>query len=123
MINCPDIASSSKIRCAICRTDIKDRHHMYQTSLSLGLVCKECRKRFSREDIEMITNLFLAYGGYFGQKERDKLSIDDLIIKFAHRINIGKETLTSTNIKMWHEVLRHGITPKEFLRALKEYID
>jgi hypothetical protein len=122
MINCPDTAGSPKIKCAICHTDIKDRHQMYQTSFSLGLVCKECRKRFSREDIEMISNLFLAYGGYFGQKNRDNLSIDDLIIKFAHRIDMGEETLTSTNIKMWHEILTHGITPKEFLRVLKGYI-
>ena len=123
MINCPDTEVSTKIKCAICRAEVKDRHQMYQTSLSLGIVCRECRKRFSKEDIEMIANMFLAYGGYFGQFKRDDLSIDNLIIKFAHRIDLGKETLTSTNIKMWHEVLTHGITPKEFLKTLKDYID
>jgi hypothetical protein len=123
MINCPDASISSKVKCAICRSEIKDRHQMYQTHLSFGVVCRECFKRFSQEDIEMIANLFLAYGGYFGQYERDALSIESLIIKFAQKINLGTETLASTNIKMWHEVLTHGITPKEFLTALKEYIE
>jgi hypothetical protein len=123
MINCPDTTISPAIKCAICRVDIKNRHQIYQTNLSLGIVCQECRKRFTKEDIEMITSMFLAYGGYFGQHKRDNLSIDDLIIKFASRIDMGKETLTSTNIKMWHEVLTHGITPKEFLNALRKYIE
>ena len=70
----------------------------------------------------MIASLFLAYGGYFGQYEKGALSIQSLIIKFAQKIDLGTETLTSTNIKMWHEVLTHGITPNEFLTALKEYI-
>lgn len=122
MINCPDSAISPKIKCAICHSVIKNRHQIYQTRLSLGVICKECHKRFSKEDIEMITNMFLAYGGYFGQFKDEDLSIDDLIIKFAAQINLGNETLTSTNLKMWHEVLTHGISPREFLKALKDYI-
>ena len=123
MINCPDASISSKVKCAICHAEIKDRHRMYQTHLSFGVVCKECFERFSKEDIEMIASLFLAYGGYFGQYERDTLSIENLIIKYAQKINLGTESLTSTNIRMLHEVLTHGITPKEFLTALKEYIE
>ena len=123
MINCPDASISPKVRCAICHAEIKDRHRIYQTRLSFGVVCKGCVKRFSKEDIEMIANLFLAYGGYFGQYGRDSLSIENLIIRFAQKIDLGTETLTSTNIKMWHEILIHGFTPKEFLQALKEYIE
>lgn len=123
MINCPDVSISSKVRCAICHVEIKDRHRMYQTHLSFGVVCKKCIERFSKEDIEMIASLFLAYGGYYGQYDRNNLSIEDLIIKFAEKIDLGTETLTSTNIKMWHEVLIHGFTPNEFLQVLKKYIE
>lgn len=123
MINCPDSRVASKIRCAICNSEIKDHHQIYQTTLSLGVVCKICRQRFSKEDIEMIANMFLAYGGYFGQFKRDDFSIENLILKFAHKIDLDKESLTLSNIRMWYEILIHGIIPKEFLRALKKYIE
>jgi hypothetical protein len=123
MINCPDSRTASKVRCAICHSKIEDHHQIYQTTLSLGVVCKICRQRFSKEDIEMIANMFLAYGGYFGQFKRDDFSIENLILKFAHKIDLEKESLTLTNLKMWYEILIHGITPKEFLRALKKYIE
>ena len=123
MINCPDSKVTSKVRCAICHSEIKNHHQIYPTTLNSGVVCKICCQRFSKEDIEMISNMFLAYGGYFGQFKRDEFSIENLILKFAHKIDLEKENLTLTNIKMWYEILIHGITPKEFLRVLKRYIE
>ena len=123
MINCPDSKFTSKVRCAICHSEIKNHHQIYPTTLNSGVVCKICCQRFSKEDIEMISNMFLAYGGYFGQFKRDEFSIENLILKFAHKIDLEKDNLTLTNIKLWYEILIHGITPKEFLRTLKKYIE
>ena len=96
---------------------------MYQTSLKFGVICRLCRKRFSDEDIEMIVNIFFAFGGYFGKFEKSEFSIDDVIIEFAEQLNAGNTNLHSQNIKMWHKVLTHGITPEEFLRELGEYVE
>ncbi|GAH27148.1 unnamed protein product, partial [marine sediment metagenome] len=35
----------------------------------------------------------------------------------------GKVNFHSQNIKMWHKVLTHGITPNEFLEELSLYIE
>jgi len=124
MINAPDSKiSNQKIKCSICRTFIKDRHELYQSSLKLGVICKFCRERFSKDDIEMIVNMFFAFGGHFGQFDKSEFSIDDLIVEFAEQLDAGKSTFHLQNVKMWHKILTHGIAPKEFLEELSTYID
>lgn len=123
MINAPKPKVSSKLKCSICRADLKDRNKVYQSSLKLGIICNMCRQRFSDEEIEMIINMFFAFGEYFGARDRSKFSINDIILEFAIRLDEGKVSFHSQNIKMWHKVLTHGITPKEFLEELSLYIE
>ena len=123
MINAPNFTISSGIKCSICRADIKERHKMYQTSLKLGVICRSCRKRFPEEDIEMIVNIFFAFGGYFGKFDKSEFSIDDVIVEFAEQLEAKEINLHSANVKMWHKVLTHGITPKEFLEELSVYVE
>lgn len=123
MINIPDSKISNQIKCSICRAGIKDRHELYQSSLKLGVICKTCRERFSEEDIEMIVNLFFAFGGYFGQFDKSEFSIDEMVIDFAEQLDADNSTFHLQNVKMWHKILSHGIAPKDFLRELSKYVD
>ena len=123
MINAPKPKVSSKLKCSICRADIKDRHKVYQSSLKLGIICNICKQRFSDEDIEMITNMFFAFGEFFGSRDRSKFSIKGTILEFAIDLNEEKANFHSQNVKMWHKVLTHGITPKEFLEELSLYVE
>jgi len=123
MINAPNFPTSSGIKCSICRTDIRGQHKIYQTSFTFGVVCSSCRKRFSDEDIEMIVKIFFAFGGYFNKFDKAKFSINEVIVEFAEQlVNRGMD-LCSANIKMWHKVLSHGITPETFLLELRKYIE
>ena len=123
MINTPDSKISNQIKCSICRVTIKNRHELYQSSLKLGVVCKTCRERFSEEDVEMIINLFFAFGGHFGQFDKSEFSIDDMVIEFAEQLDAGNSTFHLQNVKMWHKILTHGIAPKDFLKELSTYVD
>jgi len=123
MINAPKPKVSSKLKCSICRADIKDRHKVYQSSLKLGIICNMCRQRFSDEDIEMIVNMFFAFGEYFGARDKSKFSINDIILEFAINLDKGKVPFYLQNVKMWHKVLTYGITPKEFLEELSVYVE
>ena len=123
MINAPNFSVSSGIKCSICRADIKERHKIYQTRLKLGVICSSCRKRFSDEDIEMIVNIFFAFGGYFGKFDKSEFSIDDVIVEFAEQLDSKEVNLHSANIRMWHKVLTHGIVPEEFLKELSLYVE
>jgi hypothetical protein len=71
----------------------------------------------------MIVNMFFAFGGHFGACDRSKFSINDLILEFAINLDEGKLNFHSQNIKMWHKVLIHGITPKEFLEEISNYVE
>ena len=96
---------------------------MYQTSLKLGVICGSCRKRFSDEDIEMIVNIFFAFGGYFGKFTKSEFSMDDVIVEFAEQLEAKEINLHSANVKMWHKVLTHGITPEDFLKELSVFVE
>ena len=123
MINAPKSKISGKVKCSTCRALIHDRHTMYQSSLKLGVICKSCRDRFSSDDIEMIVNLFFAYGGYFGQFPKSDFSIDDVIVEFAEQLETKRDAFHSGNVKMWHKALTHGITPEEFLKELSLLVE
>jgi hypothetical protein len=123
MINTPQPKVSNELKCSICRADIKDRDKIYQSSLKLGIICDICKRRFSDEDIEMIIDMFFAFGEYFGARDRAKFSFKDIIVEFAIDLNEGKADFHSQNIKMWHKVLAHGITPKEFIEELSVYTE
>jgi len=123
MINTPKPKVSEKLKCSICRTDIKDRHKIYQSSLNFGIICDICKQRFSEEDVGMIIEMFSAFGEYFGARERYKFSVKDIITEFAIDLDREKANFHSQNIRMWHKVLTHGITPKEFLEELSVYVE
>ena len=82
-----------------------------------------CTKRFSDEDIEMIVNIFFAFGGYFGKFDKSEFSMDEVIVEFAEQLETKEINLHSANVKMWHKVLTHGITPEEFLKELSIFVE
>ena len=120
-MNTSNTTITNEIKCSICRADIKDRHNVYQSSLKLGIICNLCKQRFSDEDIEMIINIFFAFGEFFGARDRSNFSIEDIILEFAKNLDEGKVNFHSQNVRMWHKVLTHGITPKEFLKELSAF--
>ena len=123
MIRAPDSKISRQIKCSICRTDIKNLKAMYQYRVKLGVICSACRECFSEDDIEMIVNLFFAFGGYFGKFDKSEFSMDEAILEFAEELGVNKSPFHIQNIKIWHKVLTHGITPQEFLKELSIIVE
>ena len=71
----------------------------------------------------MIVNMFFAFGGFFGQFDKSKFSMDEAIFEFAEQLGADNSTFHLQNVKMWHKVLTHGITPGEFLKELSLYVE
>lgn len=109
------------VKCGICRNEIIRGASIYQEGLTFGVVCEKCYKNNSQEDLELMANLFLAYGGYFGKLKQNKFSAYKTIKKLMSEIQPGKEpdTLIELNIKMMHQALLCGITPQELIQGLK----
>ena len=125
MISRPKNQSHQSIRCGICRRIIEDRAQIYQAGISLGVVCVECYKRFSSEDMELMTNLFIAYGGYFGKQKSSEFSTNKMLKSILSEMQLQKKNINveSINIKMLHNALLHGITPKQYVEALKKLLE
>jgi hypothetical protein len=109
------------VKCGICRNEIRQGASIYQEGLSFGVVCEKCYKSNKTEDLELMANLFLAYGGYFGMKSRKNFSLYKEIKKLIAKVQPGKapETLIDLNIKLLHKALLYGITPREIVLGLK----
>ena len=121
MINCPDNSSSEHIKCTICHADIKTRDNLYQTTFTMRTICCQCRQRFTVDDIEMISSLFLVYGGYFGQLKSD-VAIEELIAEFVRNLDKGKE-FHQIHLELWHKVLLHGLTPDQFIEGINRFLN
>ncbi|MHA1490966.1 MAG: hypothetical protein ACTSRI_15130 [Promethearchaeota archaeon] len=113
------------IKCSICRFEIKDPSNAYQSALNFGMVCNECNDNFSKEDIDLMSNIFLAYGGYFGKYKNLKTSIGDIVKKVVKQVENDpkKIELEELNIRLVHEALLHGFTPGSYIEGLKKFLD
>jgi len=112
------------VRCSICHCKIGETSNIYQSSFNLSVICEKCWKKFTKEDIELISNLFISYGGYFGKYEDSMVSIEDIVKKMIKKIESGskKIELNELNVRILHEALLHGFTSKNYIRELQNYL-
>lgn len=109
------------IRCAICHAVINSSKPIFQSRINYGVICSRCMEIFSPEEIEISLNLFILYGGYFGQYKQEKFSLIKRLLEIIE--NEGKDfNIETTNMKLLHLALIHGITPQEFNSSLKSFL-
>jgi len=125
MINRPDHINTDHIKCAICHSDINNYSKIYQSDPNFGVICGNCRNRFTKEDLELISSLFLAYGGFLGKLKRSQFSIIEVIKDLSKELVEQNDSLSieNLNIKVLHKALVHGITPNEFIELLKSFLN
>ncbi len=111
---------SKILKCGVCRANISDLSAGYQSEFLFIPICKKCRNKFSKDDIELILNLMIAYGGYFGKESSEKFSLKKYILNVISE----KENMDSNeiNMKLMHTALLHGISPKEYIKKLEEIV-
>jgi len=110
--------SNSSLRCFICRKKIVNVSSCYQTSETSSIVCKKCYDRFSTEDLEVISQLFIAYGGYFGQYPPSEFSIFSELVNVMKNIHDPEDI----NIQLLHRALLHGITIQKYVEILNSLV-
>lgn len=121
MINVRDHMISDQIRCAICHSDINGSTAIFQSNVNYGVICSRCMKLFNPEEIEIALNIFILYGGYFGQYKRNKFSVIDQLIEIVEKEDKNFD-IEITNMRLLHLALVHGITPKELNRSLEDFL-
>ena len=56
----------SYVTCVLCQTNTKFDIRIKKIGNSFATLCEECAKTFNDEEIELMHNMFTAFGGYFG---------------------------------------------------------
>ncbi|MFX1584029.1 MAG: hypothetical protein ACFFDL_05485 [Promethearchaeota archaeon] len=114
-----------EICCVICNKNIKKIDEVFQLSHKLGIICQNCVKVFSPEDIEIMTYLFFIYGGYFGKFDQRTFSLPEAIKcltkqEFNPKNRIMIEDL---NERLVHKALLHGISPVNLVKTLENFLN
>ena len=107
-----------KLECGICHSEIVSSASIYQKGFNFGVVCKHCYENNSPDDLELMANLFLAYGGYFGKLKNPDFSLYDMLETIVKKVE-NKENVEELHIKYMHHALLNGITPKQFIQGLR----
>lgn len=110
--------TQEKVKCGICRNEITRGASIYQEAFSFGVVCEKCYKANSPEDLELMANMFLAFGGYFGKLQPKDFSLYNILEIIASKVQ-NKENVEELHIKYMHHALLHGVTPKQFITGLR----
>ncbi len=110
--------SQEKVKCGICKNNLKRGASIYQEGLTFGVVCEQCYKKNSQEDLELMANMFLAYGGYFGMLKNSDFSLYNILKQIVSKVE-NKENVEELHIKCMHQALLNGITPRQFVQGLR----
>ena len=115
-----DTMVEHSIRCRVCHTEILKNTKIHQVGIGFSVVCDKCYTLFGAEDVEMMVDLFIAYGGYFGMVKNTSFSLFNMLEEVL-RDHVQSQKRLNTeqvNIEMMHKALLHGITPQQYVKQL-----
>ena len=116
--------SQKPMKCNVCRVEVADRSQLYQVDRNLSVVCPDCYNKFSEEELGIMTDLFIAFGGYFGMLESEPFLAEDIIeicIKESDSTDKPLD-IDQINTIILHKALLHGRTHKQYINELKMQI-
>ncbi|MFW9784537.1 MAG: hypothetical protein ACFFFB_19810 [Candidatus Heimdallarchaeota archaeon] len=108
------------ITCDVCNEEIRYRAAFYDSGVNHRVICELCYRKFSKEDIELMLNLFNAYGGYYGKFKKLKSSIYKRLKEF-NEFDLRNNNFSNTdqiNLQLLHGALIFGFTPEEYFQGV-----
>jgi hypothetical protein len=114
------------VKCSICNNEIIGRHRFVRLAVNYGVICQECSDRFNNSEIELVSNLFTAFGGYFGSRKGEGKDSGYQTIKRLskfYRPTEKKINLNALDVKILHQALLYGIAPNQIVKGLELLVD
>ena len=115
----------SSVRCVLCQSNSNSNFKIKKIGMSFKIVCENCLKSFSDEEMELIHNMFTAFGGNFGLLSDSKEASYSKLKEIAEDYKaLNKDVANIENdVKTLHLAFLYGITPKQLVQGLKLLID
>lgn len=114
--------SFSFVKCSICHRNANSQIKIKKIGSSFGIVCNKCLRLFTDRDLELMHNMFTAFGGYFSKMSNSKEVTSSKLKKIAEdykALNIDVADIEN-DIKTLHSAFLYGITPKQLVQFLNE---
>lgn len=111
---------NTSIMCGICQTKIRDKASIFHTGVYSRVICEKCLKKFTTNDIELMVNLFTAFGGYFGRNKKPAYMLYILLKELKGKSKYIENSFIAAEIKLQylHKALLYGISPEKFFQGL-----
>ncbi len=125
----PELVSDRKkvcsVACAICRSCESAEVKIKMLGKSFGVVCGDCLEEFSDKDLELMHNMFTAFGGYFGKlgasKEEKYKKLEE--IASSHEREGKEASNVEGDIKTMHRAFLCGISPVQLVQGLRVLLE
>lgn len=115
----------SSVECAICNGRDNAGFKIKRLGGSFGVVCSDCLEEFSDKDLELMHNMFTAFGGYFGELNASKEERFKKLEEIARTYE--KEGKTASNlgsdVETMHRAFLFGISPVQLDHGLKMLLE
>ena len=115
----------SYIKCVLCQNDTKLDVKIKRIGNTFGTVCEECAKAFNDKEIELMHNMFTAYGGYYGEMSNSKELSYSKLEEIAKDYKEQYRDINSieNDIKTLHSAFLYGISPQQLVKGIKLLVD
>jgi len=117
--------SFSFVKCRICHKNANPEIVIKKMGNSFGVICKECARSFTDREIDLMHNMFSAFGGYFSKmsnskevtKSKFKEIANDYMKRDRNIKNVENEIITL------HTAFLYGIRPQQLVKSIKILIN
>jgi hypothetical protein len=115
------LISSNSLKCGICNTEILNRATIHRSGVYIRVICEKCLKKFSTSDIELMINLFTAFGGHYGKNKKPDYIIYILLKELKENLSKKENSLSlaELKLKLLHKALLYGVSPDKYFQGLK----
>ena len=108
----------SYVKCVLCRNNTKMNVKIKKIGNFYGTVCEGCAKSFNDEEIELMHNMFTAFGGYFGKMSDSKELSYSKLEEIAKDYKEENKDINNVenDVKTLHSAFLYGISPPKLVK-------
>ncbi|TFG03278.1 MAG: hypothetical protein EU542_02880 [Promethearchaeota archaeon] len=109
------------VKCKLCQIDVKKTSQIVKLGTNYGVICSDCAEEFSSNDRELIYNMLIAFGGYYGKLRTPTTNNYKIIKSLAEEYQIAaqKINIASLDVCVLHQAFLYGISPSQVVQGLR----
>lgn len=109
------------VKCKLCQMDVKKTSQIVKLGTNYSVICSDCAEEFSPKERELIYNMLIAFGGYYGKLRTPTTNNYEIIKSLAEQHQLAKReiSITSLDVDVLHKAFLFGISPSQVVQGLK----